>query len=516
VVPLATSLALVTGALGATHAAALSDGVPTTDAAHGFVARVSVGDRLCTGALVTPEWVVTAMSCLAADGGSVTAGRPPSPTRVTVGRPDLATSTGRVVDVGWLLPRDDRDLVLARLTTPVTDVTPAVVATRPVTTGTLLQVAGFGRTGTEWAPEQLRTATFAVTDSADGRLTLSGHHPAEATACRGDAGGPVFHAVRARAELVALTSSGWQGGCLAETETRTGVTATRLDDIADWIATHTPPSPASALSPARDGTLLRDSSNGLIAVIAGGAKFPFASPEELEGTGYTWDYTDVTHDIMVGITTVPRAGTLLRDPADGAVYVTVGIFRVHLVSWAEVAATGYGDAPYTNVPSRILRTYPETPPDRTLLRNPVDGSSHVVAGGALVRFGGPGEMRRSGYEPVATDVPTRFLESLPTVPRDGALLRDHVSGAVSVMAGGAPLAAADPGALSGTGPGAPVDVPTRFLESLPTVPRDGTLLRATDAVQVWRITGGRRVPVADPAGAPVAVVPPSALAGIPG
>jgi hypothetical protein len=57
-----------------------------------------------------------------------------------------------------------------------------------------------------------------------------------ASACLGDAGGPVFRAGGSRPELVGLNVRSGQGGCLSEPQSApSGATAARVDDIASWI-----------------------------------------------------------------------------------------------------------------------------------------------------------------------------------------------------------------------------------------------------------------------------------------
>ncbi|MEU1425360.1 trypsin-like serine protease, partial [Kitasatospora sp. NPDC005751] len=103
-------------------------GDAAADNSYAFTARLVIGEgeRACTGALVDPHWIVTAASCFADNPAqpNVPAGPPARKATATVGRTDLTTTTGQVRDIVELVPRTDRDLVLARLATPVTDITP--------------------------------------------------------------------------------------------------------------------------------------------------------------------------------------------------------------------------------------------------------------------------------------------------------------------------------------------------------------------------------------------------------
>ncbi|MFJ3794249.1 trypsin-like serine protease [Kitasatospora sp. NPDC090091] len=180
--------------------------------------------RSCTATLVDRYWVLTAAGCFGDASGAPAAGT-------------TATVSGHTATVAELVTRSDRDLVLARLATPIDGVTPAALATAAPTSGQSLQVAGFGRTATEWAPLKPHTATHTATAVAATTVDTT---PAagNAAVCQGDAGAPLLRDANGTSEVVAVASRSWQGGCLGTpgTETRTGATSSRVDGLAGWVA----------------------------------------------------------------------------------------------------------------------------------------------------------------------------------------------------------------------------------------------------------------------------------------
>ncbi|WP_158226793.1 ricin-type beta-trefoil lectin domain protein [Amycolatopsis vastitatis] len=223
------ALVAAAGAVAAAPAAAITGGSQAADGTYSFVAKVNTAGRACTGALVAPQWVLTASTCF---GDSAQAGPPPSPSTAAVG--------GRTVPITALVPRTDRNLVLARLDAPVFTVTPVALATGPVRTGEVLRLAGYGRTATEWVPDKLSTANFTVQSSTATTLAVTAV-TGEATTCKGDAGGPALRETGGGTELVAINATSWQHGCLGETETRQGTVETRLDELTDWVRAQIPP-----------------------------------------------------------------------------------------------------------------------------------------------------------------------------------------------------------------------------------------------------------------------------------
>ncbi|MEW2292551.1 S1 family peptidase [Streptomyces sp. NPDC006743] len=219
-------------------------GTPVTDASFAPTAQVIVGDhdRGCSGVLVDTEWLLTAASCFAdnpATDLTVPAGKPKVKTTATIGRADLSGSDGAVREIVELVPRTDRDAVLARLNRPVTNVAPIALAGTAPAAGEELKFAGYGRNKTEWAPLKLHSGALTV-DSADA-TTAAVTGKDGAAACMGDTGGPVVRTTGGTPQLVALNSRSYQGGCFGvdASETRTGGVTTRVDDLASWVSSKT-------------------------------------------------------------------------------------------------------------------------------------------------------------------------------------------------------------------------------------------------------------------------------------
>ncbi|WP_181143771.1 FG-GAP-like repeat-containing protein [Streptomyces cinnamoneus] len=217
----------------------------TVNSSFGFTAKLDIGvgddKRSCSAALVAPQWLVTAASCFVKDptqGTKAPTGplAPTLKTTATIGRTDLSKENGSVTDVVELVPRDDRDLVLAKLAKPITGVTPTAVSLNAPIEGQDLWLTGYGRTKTEWVPDRLHYATFTVGSVKSTTIGLTAKTE-KAAVCQGDTGGPAFREVGGGYELVGINSRSWQGGCIGtdEKETRTGAIDTRVDDIAAWI-----------------------------------------------------------------------------------------------------------------------------------------------------------------------------------------------------------------------------------------------------------------------------------------
>ncbi|POX49754.1 esterase, partial [Streptomyces sp. Ru71] len=239
VVSLVSAAAVAAGALATAPAHAVVGNSPT-DGSYAFTAKLDIGNgaRSCTGTLVEQQWLLTAASCFAeTPGATVAAGTPRWKTTATIGRTDLNAGGGAVTEVVELVPRTDRDLVMARLAAPVPGIAPARIATAAPQAGEALVAAGYGRTKDEWVPDRLHTGAFTAQTVKDGSLGLEPAAASDAALCKGDTGGPTLRESSSGPELAAVNSRSWQGGCLGTpaTETRRGATSVRVDDIAGWI-----------------------------------------------------------------------------------------------------------------------------------------------------------------------------------------------------------------------------------------------------------------------------------------
>ncbi|MEJ3749505.1 trypsin-like serine protease [Actinomycetes bacterium KLBMP 9797] len=227
---------LVSVSTGMAPARAVSEGAPVADGSSTFVAKINVGDaRACTGALVGPQWVLTASGCFAVGGQPVSTGAPALATTATVGRANLAGAAGRKVPVTRIVPHPSRDVVLAKLALRVTDIAPIAVGGAAPAVGDALRTAGYGRTATEWVPDRLQATPAVVGAVAAGSFGWTGPAGSAAGACLGDAGGPVFRTGGSQPQLVGVTIAAGQGGCLAKPDGARGATAVRVDDLASWV-----------------------------------------------------------------------------------------------------------------------------------------------------------------------------------------------------------------------------------------------------------------------------------------
>jgi len=237
----AAALSLLLGSAGA--ATAIANGEPVPDGKYRFAVKLTMtgiptasgGKRnsACSGALIAPQWVITAGHCFR-DAANVRVNYPVADlTTATVGRTDLTGTAGHELTVVAVIQSPTADVSLARLETPVRDVRPLPVGHRAPRIGAVVRVTGYGST-TSVTPApvtRLRTGQMTVVSLSDSVTGLRGYAPQpDTTPCPYDSGAPFFiERGGARPVLVSVVSNG--PSC-----PHTAVeSSARTDNIAGWI-----------------------------------------------------------------------------------------------------------------------------------------------------------------------------------------------------------------------------------------------------------------------------------------
>lgn len=213
-------------------------GTPTTLGQFPTTVAIQAGGGLCTGTLITPDWVLTAAHCIQ----GVSAGT----VRVHFGTVNLGQSNGVMRTPSALYPHPmfsqnalgKHDIGLIKLSQPVSDLpmVPVNLVREKAPVGIKVTMVGFGVTdsgtsGVQYVVEQTSVACSSFAGSNDDLLCFS--QVSGKGKCQGDSGGPSFANIDGRIMQVGITSFGDQSCTQFGADTRT-------DAEKDFLLQHIP------------------------------------------------------------------------------------------------------------------------------------------------------------------------------------------------------------------------------------------------------------------------------------
>ena len=256
----AVAISVTAAALLGTAAAPSSAVVGGRDASPGefpAVAEITFGPFLCSGTLITPDWVLTAGHCGSITGAAVAtpASWPPLLIDVRVGGVSQSDgehrSVSRVVMHPNYLLTSGYDISLLQLSQS-SSMAPTQVAgpgERSIwTAGTLETIVGWGATSEGGdLPDRLQAGRVPITTDPycagaysdfDARtMVCAGFPQGGVDTCQGDSGGPMFGKTSAGVLRVVGTTSFGEGCARPD---RPGVYGRVADDtLRPWIAQNT-------------------------------------------------------------------------------------------------------------------------------------------------------------------------------------------------------------------------------------------------------------------------------------
>lgn len=147
-------------------------GIPTADGGR--------RNSACSGALITPTWIITAGHCFR-DANGVRVDRPVADqTTTAIGRADLSQTKGPyrgvVRNVIAVRQSPTNDMAVAQLDAPVRDIRPLALPTAPPAVGDVLRLTGYGATSSvnPQPSDVLMTGQVSVVGLDETRIGVTG------------------------------------------------------------------------------------------------------------------------------------------------------------------------------------------------------------------------------------------------------------------------------------------------------------------------------------------------------
>ena len=204
-------------------------GTKTTVGQYPNVVALEVGNALCTGTLIKPDWVLTAAHCVQ--------GVAPSRIKVHFNTVDALRIPGKVVGAVQAIAKPSfnindlgsNDIGLIQLSEKVTDIKIVPVNLDPAKApvGTKVTMVGYGKssttsTGTVGVEFVVQQTSVSCSGAGGSDANLLCYNQTSGTGkCEGDSGGPSFATIDGRLVQVGITSFGDQNCLQFGADTRT-------------------------------------------------------------------------------------------------------------------------------------------------------------------------------------------------------------------------------------------------------------------------------------------------------
>jgi secreted trypsin-like serine protease len=231
---------------GSTPAGAVANGDPVREGHYRFAVKLTMThiprpdgsfyDSGCSGALIAPQWIITAGHCFHDVNRNPVSGPVPYSTVARFGKADDATPGGHRITVIEDYQSPTNDIAIAKLANPVYDVLPLLprVWAAPVK-GEILRIAGWGALDSvdPHPSTHLYTGQVAVSTIGATSVGVVGHAPhPDTSACLYDSGAPYFSEVLPGVPVLVAVESGGPDCPHSQVEG-----TSRVDVIGRWIYT---------------------------------------------------------------------------------------------------------------------------------------------------------------------------------------------------------------------------------------------------------------------------------------